>query len=1827
MAQPKLFDYNSSFQVIRTNPALTGNLKVTIQKNGKVSFNSINANEILSNDRFKNFNITGQNSFPLDVYNFFDKGQLSKDIIFQVGELTQGNRQTATQFSEQYDFFYASGAQALADKNYLESFSYFAPLWIRSQIPDFFVIFKVPGPLSYPYSTNQTTINSGVRYKIVQNYNSTQDFIISYGKDPSGNDINYRSGEIFTGNSAYSSYSIVSGSGLVVIFNELENLDLVDNVENLFSQKILPNCSVVETFDLRENTKIGSYIRGIFNDKNFSDSPVDLSFGPNSYSYFKGASVSEGIFSKKGEILGEFLSSDRSDKMIDFESYITGGFSRNDIICPNLLNLEFLFDDPDSNLYTINRYFGMYVSRNDLASFKLNGDFFYQYRNLVGNNDFPKPTRNSFGYYYDTNNYLVGATSGVRIFYENASGFMPGSDNVNILNPDKLFYITDKFDNFYSLKRNEGYNTPGGNSPDYSYGVFDFSSGSFSATGSTGATAGNLVLQDQLIDLLDFTGISSKLATIPGTKATQAGSSYTDVRFIKVWDQPATITLKIYWPNGSQIEGAKRFDLIQSANLSSIQSWPAGAFYSDGNTYYFNAQGGTSSDAAFALSGAFSSLNSVTWYAGAVSNNSVVRLKNSGTFGDSAYSVSIFDNYPYFNSVFQGEWSNTLAYSAGNIVIYYGNYYQTQTAISVPSPGTFNSDPLSSGWDIYKPFSASGYIRINGIDASQLSGLSNFKAGTQTPNNRIIFPVEYDGLIGTGNFIKTKTGFTRITSVSDFVDKPITNPNTSNSSTFADFEILRVLNFQGEYSDLDLGSDNSFNVYQTAQLNAGVFSFFDTKELDFDFLSSPYGYAPTPETYKYFQLQPDLEGVIESTIPYIVKQGQASYNGSVYYEGDLFFGVTGSTSFSNANPNLYKSIVVFPAEFSDISYSPSITNYGNQVGYNTDLNSFNGFIGIQQLAPPSLPASATKLDVFSRGKLQTEYSYLEENFTPERANISRIVPYINKWSFNGGTDARGNSYRLNSSPAFTPTNFSPSQDVTSPDSRYLTHEWFLLQQPPRQFPVNEMANQNSYLPEDIDLAKARSANPSDSLYLSSYFTVESSDYSSEFSDPKSDTKEFFTPMDFNPANGFYETLFRGMKVILKRRSDLSAEQASSLDKFVPFFRGFEDYKFAALLRPITEDSSTIQSPVSYEIIENSTQKFILFICNVVMSDYKSQDLGYTGGTGGNPILDFTLQYALSSKEVLLPSPSGTKFYEISDIKLSTALDLSLASGSEVNTTLSPGIINSFVNPFYDVDLREEINTFFVENSPGATSAPTPTGRGSFYVPALSTTYPWPIGVGPNYIEFGKVATGSANYTFTIPFSFANPVTIPVGPSSIYKDKPVFQVEGGENYYDSILKRISASEVARRVNSSSPYIVYTTYSWDSSISQTVAVSNKFELYFEKPTKIFKTFGSRATKYFGGPQKAGEAEPTAYIIQSNQNLPSSLLRYSGGYEPIFRKVIFFDNDKNDTIVGDSSVDLSFRNCNFAPGKKYFGISRNLPYTKVSLQDNILSLSQNLPEGSVYPLVGQSPIFYKNFNLFSSSWDPGYYERFTAPETFTRVAGTRSMLEYKTFFGSKIMKTPSPVGFPNYITLQISKTEGNSNVSQINEQINSYIKSIQDITPAKSAQGIGSVGPYLSGVDLQKLDLSIFPNAELVWQYFSETNTIQGTIRLDRMLRRSLLNSGIKQVFINNMISDFGVGNPDSIDDDVNQYIELNVSPLYQGSDFSLFVKKNGSQTSSEMNPNFMVRGDISTSSKFKDGYFYNKDFTLTRVQDLIYNFQFPLEKSYTYSILFDFGVKKI
>ena len=1849
MSGSKLFDYNSSFAVIRTNPKITGNLRVTIDSSGKVSFNSMNANQTLSDDRFKNFNITGENTFALDVFNFFDKGKLANNIIFDTARFTRGDREVSKIFSDQYDFFYASGASALADKNYTETFSYFAPLWLKNEIPDYFVIFKVPGPLSYIYSKNETGIKPGLRYKIIKHYNSDSDFVISYGKTPSGEPILINSGSIFTGSSEYPTYEIVSGSGIVCIFDELYNIQLVDDVTTTFKEKILPNCLAIKTFDLTKTSKIGKYIRSIVSDKNFTDSPIDVSWGPNSYSYYNGVSINHGLYTRKGEILSGYFSSDSSDTMIDFESYVTNGFSRNGIISPNLLNLEFLFDDDEADNYSINRYFGMYVSRNDLNELRSNGEFYYKFRDLDGNENLPKPSRDAFGYYYNTDSYGVTADSGIRLFYEkdvangSSPGLLPGSDNVNILDSNKMYYVTDKNGNFYSLKRDEDYVDFGGNSPKYAYGPYDELTGTFGTTGSNFiSTRGSLVIQNKKTDLLNFTGITEKISTIPATHATTPGRAYAQIKFLKNYDKIKPVTFRLYWPNGKNKEGNERFDVISSADLSAVLVWIDGSYYSTGSSFYFNAATGKTSDVASAFAGVLNDVDSVTWDAGVNLDSTVIRLRDYGEYGNNSYSIVAFDDYEDFLSRFKGDWSNSKTYYQNDIVLYNNIYYYALTTIypTYQGPGTY-----ASYWITYNVFNNDGYIEINGIDAVVYNGPVKFIGGTKKSDSRLIFPSTYLDFINPGDFINTKAGYTKVNSITRYVDTPQKDPISEKITGFENFTYSYVLNIDDNI-EIDLGYDKSFNVYKSAKMNIGVFTFFDVKEFDFDFWSSDYGYTPTPETYKYFQIPTGVTGIIKPNVPYLVKQGQVDYAGTIYPQSgsgsvqtsNLFYGATGYTSIKNARPDLFKELIVIPAEYSDIYYdsSPNVIygDTGSPVGYNKDLDTFNGFIGIQDISPSSVGIDPSKIQIFNRGKLETEYQYLNENYSTSLSNVSRIVPFINKWVYTDGTDARGNGYRLNSSPAFSPTNFSPSFDKNNSDSRYLTHEWFLLEQPPRNFPIEAMKNQNSYLPGKIDLDAATGIGN----YLESYFTVEPSDYQSEFRDDKSYTKELFTTFTYNKSSGFYETLFRGAKIVLKKRSNLSNSVSDSLDRYIPKYRNYEDYKFAAILRPIVENDDVIQDPVSYRIIENQNQKFILFVCDVVMRDYKSQGVGYTGGAGGDPILDYTLLYSVNNKEKLTyPMVTGSRLYEISDIKLSSALDLSVGSGSVVNTTTG-GKINIIPSSTYDTDLREEIHTFFSENSANATSGPSATGPGSFYVTQFTplVTYPWPIGVGPNYLDFAKIVPPntqngsgiSPEYTFSIDFSSSNPVIIPIGPQSIYRNKPVFQKSGGLGYYSSILQRISLSGIASRVNSNSSFIKYETYK-DFGV-----IYNDFEFHMEKPSKIIKSKGSKSSKFYGGPQTLGESVATAYTINSNLDLPSTLLRYSGGYEPIFRKIIHFDKDKSDTIAQASYdpyiFDLSFRNCNFAPYKRYFGLSRNLSFTKVSNDKNILSLSQNLPEGPVYPLVGQSPIWKKDFNVFSSSWDPGYYDRFSGPLTYDRVAGTRSMQEYKGFLGSKIMKTPNTLEFDNYITLEIVRN-GLSyailDVAIINSQIDSFLKSVQNINVTNSGTGIGKPDPYASGVDFDKLDLNLFPNAELVWQYFPDINKVKGTIRMDRMLSRYLLNDGIKQVFIDNIISEFGVGNPDSIDDDVAEYVKNNITPLFMGENMTLFAKKESSPNAQEANNTKLVRGDIATAYKYQEGFYPESNFKLTKLTNLIYTFEYNLDNNYLYSLLFNLEITKI
>jgi hypothetical protein len=1849
MASAKLFDYNSSFGILRTNPKITGNVKITVDSDGGVWLNSMDANPTLSDQKFKKFRVTGQNSYSKDLYRFFQDGTLSNEVIFQVGKFTDGENKPVESFASQYDFFYGSGASTLIDRNYTENFRYFQPLWLRKELPEFFVIFKVPGPISYPYSTNQTFIQNTVQYKLVQDTNSSSTFQISYGVDNSGNPITYSAGEFFTGNSVYNSYVVTSGSGKVVEMDELLYQPEVDDVNAYFNTKILPYATAIATFDLRDDTTIGKYIRSVINDPSFSQAPIDFSFQLNSYTYYNGADLKTGALTRKGELLYDYLTSPTSTPQIDFENYVTDGFSRNGIIAPNLLNLEFLFNDPDSDLYSINRYFGCYVSRNDLGEFRLNGNFFYTYKNQDGNNNLPKPALNNVGYFNSTTNNFQSSTTGVRLYYEGASGWIPGSYDVNVSDPQKLYYITDKNENFYSLQRYQNYISSSGawldNTPVSSqFGPFKLDS-TFGTTGTLGRTKGNLVLSDQQVNLADFTGPGEKIGGFSGFIPGQKGYANTNIEFLQAFDPANPVTFKIIWPNGTYGPLNEKYDLVQSGKLGgTVLGWKAGSSYNVGSTHYFNILQGKNSEIATSFSSCISSVSDVVWDSATSQNSSIIRVKNAGAKENYQFKIAVFSNYADFESAYVGIWSNTSSYTTGDIVNYNDFYFKVLTNVPAPSVGNFNTPPeVGVVWEEYLTFDTSGILKVADVDASELNRNVNFRGGTDYIKSRVAFSINEQNKIIPGTWIEVESGrgvtgsVSMISQVSRYVDSPIYDSDPSKSfgtvTGFRGYNEFLVAELQDQKAVIDLGTDGNFNLFEMSKLYSGVFSFFDLKDFDYDFLSSSYGITPTPEYHRYFKLIPEQAGQIISGVKYLVRQGQiivdqGTINERILQKGQAFIGGNVDYFIDYSFSLNGTEAVVFPAIFSQVGWVDESTTYPvERIAAEQNLNSFIGFYGIQSISDTRpTPSSFDKTQVFEYGKLATEYQYLEENFTQPRANFSRVVPFVNKWGYFGGTDARGNVYRLNSSPAFSPTNFSPSFQKDLPDPGFLTHEWMLLEGLPQEYPIQAIGEQKNYLPEKVDLSLIRNANPSNSLYFDSFFTVEPNDYPNPYKNPANQTKEFFTPFVYNASTGFYDTIFRGVKISLKRRSTVPNPQ-TDLDKYILNYRGFENYNFSAILRVISEDSSTIQTPVSYEIIENVQQKCILFVTSVVIKDYRALPLDFLGSTGGTPYLDYLLMYSLKDKKknagvglTGASGPTGSILYKIDDIKLSSALDLSISSESSVTTITNPGKVFIIPNPDFDTDLREEVNLFYPIGSTGSVGV---TGPGSFYVPSESYTYPWPVGRSQTLVNFEAIEP--PYYEFDIPFAFSSPVTIPVGPRSAYANKPVFQVEGGYDYFDFILKRISLSQIYQRVNGESPYIKYSTYDWDSTSSTTVLTENYFQISLSQPTAIYKANGVYPVKSYAGPQTLGRNEPTGYVIQNGgASYASDILRYGGLYEPLFKKIFRFKNDKNDTITRNSSIDLSFRNCTFAPEQTNFGIVENLSFSKVSLGKNILEASQNLPQGPVYPLVGQTPISNKNFSVFLSSWDPGYYNLFSSATSQTPVAGTRSMREYKSFLGSKMMQTPYTITIYTFIALELSRNSGSTNVQAINNAANTAVTQIQSITPATSNTGIGQLGAYQTIVDLPVFDQGVFPNVEVFWQKNSVTNVVTGAIRLDRILRRYLLNSGINTVFVDNIVSEFGLGNPNSIEDDINTYIEENIVPIYEGITFDLFVKKTGQNLSST---ELLVRGDLINPDRIKYGYYQQSNFKLTRVNDLFYTFEYPLTTGQNYSLTFSFRIQKI
>ena len=139
----KLAERNVSFQLLRTNPKLTTNVKLTIDSDGSLWLNSINANQQLADQKYKRFAINENSSHEINLYKFYDNGKTPSFVAYELGS-TISKTVSAKDLKDQYDFdLYTSGAKYLNSRQYSEKFSYLAPLYLDQVMPSKFIIFKI----------------------------------------------------------------------------------------------------------------------------------------------------------------------------------------------------------------------------------------------------------------------------------------------------------------------------------------------------------------------------------------------------------------------------------------------------------------------------------------------------------------------------------------------------------------------------------------------------------------------------------------------------------------------------------------------------------------------------------------------------------------------------------------------------------------------------------------------------------------------------------------------------------------------------------------------------------------------------------------------------------------------------------------------------------------------------------------------------------------------------------------------------------------------------------------------------------------------------------------------------------------------------------------------------------------------------------------------------------------------------------------------------------------------------------------------------------------------------------------------------------------------------------------------------------------------------------------------------------------------------------------------------------------------------------------------------------------------------------------------------
>ena len=1095
LSYKKITPFDTSFGLVRTNPKLTGNIKLVVDTNQNLYFESIDANSELAKDRYKAYPIDPTSHHDSNLYRFFSNGNTPESIVFGV-KTNVALDSTSSNFADQYDFSeYFSGARYCISKNYSEKFKYFAPIYLNKEVPEKFVIFKIPGASHLPISETKA---------------------------------NYP-------------------------YNKTEHL-----------KSLLDGAQIIKTFDLGVDSHIGKYLKKMQSNPLFPSNTLNFPFNRGLLASYSGVAYKVGCYAEKFENLQDLIIGGKT--ITDFEEYVTLGYERNSVIYPNILNLEFLFDD-SSDDFEFNRYFGIYCNTVDLAEL----DFDLSDHAALGLNSPTITDPNS--YEYAQTPFTQTNTNGLDLkFYS-----IPSTVSSALAELDGAGIITmeDKLGNLHKVTQ-------------------------------ANIVDSKLKVSSKSIDLSLLHGPTETFMEDSADYTKGGIRSFIEISIDAIPNHLDQI--RIYYPNGKATnQNSKRFETITAvSNFSYNGSTLLGALalYNEygPDQFYYSINVVQQEDLATQLQKIAESLT-----------EAINAIQNSG-----------FKAFSYQNRIF------IVVNTEGNVSLEYAAQYIPASdvlKITISDEPVFNktaAELLGTGSSTTIDLTYSDYIvygeaapsinqtnysfgtliadaglktltfGIGNLDQTSVIGchIVNFEPGSALASHISVEGQYFDKLHANKAdiLVQSPSGWVEIENIVKSIDYITDNTFNSEADKIKAVNYydnnINILTENGTEALLKFGLVQFKKKFKPA---ISALSIIPIKDFDFDYIDSQYASIQLSDVWKSAFIPEGINMINLGKSAYRVLNGSIKIGNSTYNDGDLIE--------KTVTPTVVKFETINGDPFVIPALSQLTPTYDVELAETTpDILDFKGFFTITSdyaEVSPSKTSSYIYRDRFTSGKITSEYDSNYERFLIENAGKNRLVKYICKWGADGSLDSRSNPYRLNADLVFGVNNFSPEPNKVEPDSSLMTHEWFYIESLYDYINDITAASQNKLYfdtPFDPTLAVTQDG------YFEDYFIFTPSYLNNGVMTPCARTQYRFSQIKKDSLTGIAKSIFKGIKFVFKEVvQDTVEKELSGALKYVRESNRFNNYRFTSILKVIEETPYSGENPIQFKFIESRDFKFITLV--------------------------------------------------------------------------------------------------------------------------------------------------------------------------------------------------------------------------------------------------------------------------------------------------------------------------------------------------------------------------------------------------------------------------------------------------------------------------------------------------------------------------------------------------------------------------------------------------------------------------------------------------------